>query len=105
MIATVWNNGAYHPSGAGYGMKISKIDRDNFFKKEWGKVILKLGNDEITTCANINKASFWSNCRELISKDIGVWLIKEGRGTWEKSKPHKIEIVNITENIFKVELL
>lgn len=42
MIVTVWNNGAYHQSSAGYGLKISISDRDQFFKREWNSVVLEL---------------------------------------------------------------
>jgi len=54
---------------------------------------------------NINKPSFWSNCRELINKDIGAWLIKNGKGTWEKGHPPKINIELVSENRFKVKFL
>ncbi len=33
MHATGWNNGAWHKSGAGYGIKIDKDERGRFFRE------------------------------------------------------------------------
>ena len=79
-----WNNGTYNPSGAGYGIKIKQTDRDKYFNRDWMNVILELEDEKISILVNINKSSFWSNCRELIKKEIGIWLIRHEKGTWEK---------------------
>ncbi|WP_411679662.1 hypothetical protein [Clostridium thailandense] len=105
MVATVWNNGSFKSSGSGYGIKLSKVDRDIYFKKEWTSVILELGEGEVIIEVNVNKDSFWSKCRELLNKDIGVWLIKNENGSWKKGKPPKLKIENISGNRFKVESL
>lgn len=47
MIGTVWNNGSYCLSGAGYGIKISKTDRDKYFNRDWKKVLLELGDEKV----------------------------------------------------------
>ncbi len=75
MVVTAWNNGNHNPSGAGYGLKLISEDRDKYFKKEWAVISLKLDNRPEPIEININKKSFWNNCRDLISKEIGVWLL------------------------------
>jgi hypothetical protein len=75
LIAKTWNNNHYHASGAGYGIKISFEDRNNFFNREWQTVTLHLNGYNQTVEENVAKASFWNrNCGELISRHIGLWL-------------------------------
>jgi hypothetical protein len=105
MIGTVWNNGAYHSSGAGYGIKIRQVDRDKYFDRNWNNVVLELGNKKTLVSVNINKSSFWSDCRELINKEIGIWLIHYGKGTWKKGKPPKVEIEQIVDNKFSINFI
>jgi hypothetical protein len=65
MRATGWNNGAWHASGAGYGIKIDKDDRDNFFREEWPEVQIELASG-VTTTVSISE-SCW-NLREIFSE-------------------------------------
>ena len=37
-LATAWNNGKWHASSAGYGLKVSVADRDRFFRRDWRTV-------------------------------------------------------------------
>jgi hypothetical protein len=60
MRATGWNNGAWHTSGAGYGIRIDKADRNRFFQKGWPDVHIELPSG-VTTTVNISK-SFWNKC-------------------------------------------
>jgi hypothetical protein len=39
---TAWNNGSFHSSGAGYGFKVPIDDRDRFFERSWGSVVVEL---------------------------------------------------------------
>jgi hypothetical protein len=105
MIGTVWNNGAYHSTGSGYGIKIKQTDRDRYFDKGWNNIILELGDKKILVSVNINKSSFWSNCRELINKEIGIWLISYGKGKWENGKPPKVKIEQVLDNRFSVNFI
>lgn len=105
MIGTVWNNGTYNPSGVGYGIKIKQTDRDKYFNRDWVNVILELEDEKISISVSINKSSFWSNCRQLIKKEIGIWLIGHERGTWEKGSPHKAKIEQISDNRFSVNFI
>lgn len=100
MKVTAWNNGSYHQSGAGYGLKISAIDRDRHFKKAWKSVLIGLP-DGSDVEVNTNKASFWNDsCRELISKEIGAWLIERGYAPWPMRAPPTFELEPVGERRF-----
>jgi len=48
MIVSGWNNGSpNNRTCAGYGIRISKKDRDKYFRREWDSVEIELENDEI----------------------------------------------------------
>jgi hypothetical protein len=71
IVVTAWNNGAEHPSGAGYGLKISKADRDRYFRRTWREVRVRLPSGKLIN-VNTDKKSFWGpSCRESISVGIG----------------------------------
>lgn len=107
MIVVAWNNGKYFSSGAGYGIKLSETDIVEFFNKEWPFILLRLEGEESTPIKiNINKKSFWNHtCRELISKDIGSWMIKNKVAPWQKGNPPKLNLVHISDNIFELQKL
>jgi hypothetical protein len=93
-IATAWNNGKHHTTGAGYGLKISVADRDTFMRRAWGSVDLHLSGAAEPIRVNIAKDSFWSDtCRELISQHIGHWLIAQGLAPWPDGKPPRFRLV------------
>jgi hypothetical protein len=100
---TAWNNGKYHPTGAGYGIKLSGIERDRYFKKDWRTVDLFVPGSDKPCSVNVDKPSFWSECRELISKDIGAWLIREGKGKWLRGNPPSIKLISLSERSFQVQ--
>lgn len=105
MIVTAWNNGAHHESGAGYGLKISAGDRDRYFRREWGSIILELQGVPEPITVNTDKPSFWDPvCGELISKDIGQWLRSNGKAPWPKRNPPKFSMEPISGNRFFVHL-
>lgn len=102
MIVTAWNNGSFHTSGAGYGLKIDITDRDRFFNREWESVMLEL-EGEAPIRVNIKKASFWGKtCHELIKKEIGLWLLKNRKAPWPKGQPPKFFLEPIEGNRFMV---
>ena len=73
-FGTAWNNGSHKMNGAGYGIKIDPRDRDRYFRKP--NAFLRLEGQTGDISVNTDKPSFWNGtCRELISKDIGLWLI------------------------------
>jgi hypothetical protein len=104
MKVTAWNSGKHFESGAGYGLKLSIEDRDEFFSKEWSTVFVELPNSDTAIEISIAKPSFWNTtCRELISQEIGIWLRSEGLAPWTKGKPPKFELVHTGGNSFKVK--
>jgi hypothetical protein len=84
-----WSNG-----GTGYGLKMSAVDRDAYLKREWGSVDLYLPGSRQPTKVNVDKDSLWNkSCRELISKEIGAWLVANGLAPWPKGKPPRFTLV------------
>lgn len=105
MIVKAWNNGAHHPDGNGYGIKITSTDRDQYFNPEWKTVLLTLDGRTEPIEIKINKKSFWNEtCRELISMRIGKWLIKHGFAAWPKRHPPEFDLEPVFENCFRLRL-
>jgi hypothetical protein len=48
MKAKAWNNGRHHPSGAGYGVKLSAGDRDRWFQKDWAAIRIQVPGEGTT---------------------------------------------------------
>ncbi|GAA0735342.1 hypothetical protein [Clostridium oceanicum] len=99
MIVTTWNNGSYNSSGSGYGVRISKLNRAEFFNESWDKVVIHIGEVENTVDIHINN-TFWGKCPELRSIEIGKYLIKKGLNTWEKGNPHRVLLIHKHNNEF-----
>lgn len=106
MIVTAWNNGSQNRSGSGYGFKVNRTDRDKYFKREWKTVLVELAGNTNLIKINIDKDGFWiGTCRELICKDIGIWLRNNGLSPWPKGKPPKLLMEHIERNRFRVQKL
>ena len=106
MQITAWNNGAHHTSGAGYGLKVDKLDRDRYFSRSWPTINLELPGQTDPVEVNVAKASFWSNtCRELISRDIGRWLIDNKYAPWELGQPPKFQLRKVGERRFRLNTI
>ena len=100
---TAWNCGTHSKTGAGYGIKIDAGDRDNNFDKTWNQAILLLEGESKPIMVNTNKKSFWNaTCRELISQEIGLWLINNAKAPWPKQHPPKLIMTHIKDNQFEV---
>jgi len=106
MIVTAWKNGKDHISGAGgpsYGIKMSIEDRDRYFKRAWGTVFVQLAGSQLVADANVDKDSLWvGSCRELISKDFGIWLRREGLAPWKSGQPPKLQLTPVGERRFRL---
>jgi hypothetical protein len=91
MIATGWNNGSPNNStGSGYGIHLSREDRDKYFRREWSTVIIEL---EGASPVEVNLApSFWRRCTEFHSAAIGKWLLDHGLAPWPKGNPPKMRL-------------
>jgi hypothetical protein len=106
MIWTGWNNGEHHTTGAGYGLKVTATDRDRHFKRTWRTVSIELpsGTGFIMAEASVTKKSFWGPlCRELISRDIGRWMLAEGYAPWQNGMPPKFEVESFGDRRFRVK--
>jgi hypothetical protein len=105
MIVKAWNNGHHHRNGNGYGIKISPSDRDRYFKREWKLILVELEGESGAVEININKASFWNDaCRELISVQLGKWMIKNGLAPWPKGNPPELLLEPLVGNRFQLYL-
>jgi len=91
MIVTGWNNGNPNDkTGAGYGLILSKEDRDNNFKKSWKSINIDLEGSESIEI-NLSK-SFWQDCIELRNSKIGTYLISRGLAPWGENQPPKLTL-------------
>ena len=41
-------------------------------------------------------------CRELISKEVGIWLISSSKVSWPKGRPPKLQLEQAGKQTFKV---
>jgi len=106
MKITAWNNGTHHSDGNGYGIKLSPNNRDKFFHREWKTILLELGDESLIVVINTDKDSFWNkSCRELISVEIGKWLIKHKLAPWSKGNPPHLELDQIEGRRFRLSKL
>lgn len=101
MIVVAWNNSEHHETGAGYGVRVKVDDRDQYFNREAGTVLVELEGSDIIAKVNIDKDSFWGpTCRELISKEIGQWLRQRGLAPWAKDDPPRLVLEPLEDNRF-----
>ena len=97
MNVTAWNNGSSRISGAGYGIKISINDRNQFFNRNWTQVNITINGT--THIINLT-SSFWRNCRELRSKHIGFYIINIYNWHWPNRKPPILKLIHTNNNNF-----
>lgn len=100
MQVTAWNNGQWNASGAGYGIRLTRRDRDREFRREWDEVYLVL--DEVVAL-KLSK-SFWRRCAELRSQKIGTWLRSRGLATWQKGCPPQLKLKSVGDRTFQLSL-
>jgi hypothetical protein len=100
MRATAWSNGSPSSSGAGYGLKISREDRDRFFDRSWKEIFLQLPGQ--SSFAVPVSESFWRSCTELRSASIGQWLILNNLAPWPRGEPPVLSLLRIGDYTFSV---
>ncbi|MDI6886880.1 MAG: hypothetical protein QMD22_11195 [archaeon] len=98
-----WNNGSPGRTGAGYGIRIVRNDRDRYLQKVWDSVVIELEGDETVTI-NLSQ-SFWRGCIELRSARIGKWMIERGLAPWPKGSPPELELEPITDREFRLRCI
>jgi len=101
MTATGWHGGPSDKySAAGYGIRISRSDRDTHFDENWESVTLELeGAGEVRVTVS---DSFWSGCTELRLAQIGRWMLDRGLAPWPKGDPPKFDLEPIGEATFRL---
>ena len=102
MIVVGWNNGSpSNKTGAGYGLKIERKDRDTYFKKDWEYVDIIFKHNQSVN-VKISK-SFWKGCIELRSSVIGKWMIDKKLAPWSKGNPPKFEMELVGDKKFELK--
>jgi hypothetical protein len=102
MRVTAWNNGNWHVSGAGYGIKIRPDDRDQHFRRSWPEVRIRLeGNGTITVRLS---TSFWNTCKELRKKEIDTWMQAQGFSSWPTRQPPQLELTPLGNRDFRLSV-
>lgn len=103
--ATAWNNGPWHETGAGYGLKISADDRDKYFDRDWDTGTLRLITERTSRIAEPNVAndSFRGpQCRELIKLEFAQWFTENGFRRWTRNTPPRFRMIPIARREFEV---
>ena len=102
IVVTAWNNGKHNPSGSGYGLRIPPKERDVFFNRNWTHVAIHLPQHNLRVEVNIAKKSFWKNCPELISREIGKWLRVNCYAPWPKGHPPQFVLRPLGDGEFEL---
>lgn len=102
MYAKGWSNGNDRSTGAGYGIRISTGDRDQWFDRSWDHVVIMLNGEP---AANVPlSTSFWNSCTELRSAVIGRWLLAQRLAPWPRGKPPTLILRQVSGNRFELLL-
>ena len=103
MIVVAWNNGAHNRNGSGYGFKVQAADRDEFFQKEWGTIVLEIDGEAEPVEIAIDPERFWGeNIRELTHPAVGKWMRRYGVAPWPAGNPPVFGLEPVEANRFKV---
>jgi hypothetical protein len=101
--ATGWHGGGDSDEPGGYGLKLTELERDRNFDRTWDHVLIDLDNG-VTADVRIS-ASFWRQCSELRSADIGRWLLSQGAAPWLRGSPPGVILTPVEANRFAARLL
>ena len=95
MEVSTWSNG-----GEGRGLRIGKRNRDAYFNEAWSEIIVEI---EGNACKFKLTPSFWKNCPEIRGKELKPWLETNGMSNWPKGHPHKVKLIPLRGNCFRLE--
>jgi len=101
--ASGWHNGSPRSSGAGYGIRISKADRDRYFVPGWESVELEFPDGQRAEVTLTR--SFWKPekpCAELRHEVIGRWMFAQGAAPWPKGSPPRLVLMPLGPKLFSV---
>ncbi|MGO2129182.1 MAG: hypothetical protein ACTH4U_10610 [Pseudoalteromonas prydzensis] len=97
-VITAWRSGRVnHLTGAGFGLRIPKNIRRDFFSKEWQFIYIRTHSE--TFKVNIT-LGFWNECNEVRSPKIGLWLIDNNLNSWSNGRPPKISLEYLGNQTF-----
>jgi hypothetical protein len=101
--ASGWHKGRPGRSGAGYGIRISKVDRDRYFVPGWDNVEIEFPDGQRVQ-VDLTR-SFWkpeTTCVELRDAAIGRWLMAQGAAPWPKDSPPLLVLAPLGPKRFSV---
>lgn len=102
MRATGWHGGGSPEDAAGYGIKFTERDRDQYFRTDWSEVAIEVGDSEATISLS---PSFWRTCSELRSAELGRWLLESGAAPWLRGQPPSIAVRHVDGNRFTARVI
>jgi hypothetical protein len=87
-------------TGGGYGIRLSRVDRDRWFRREWSRVTLHIeGRGEVEV--NVTP-SFWRSGTELRHRAIGRFMIAHGLAPWPKGSPPRMWLMRMRGRHFRL---
>jgi hypothetical protein len=87
--ASSWDNGSPdYGTGTGLGLRIDQSYQAVIFNSNFNNINLYHNGELIAKNVNVSN----KNCRELISKEIGLWLIKNKWHKWPTGQPYRFKI-------------
>jgi hypothetical protein len=89
-------------SGPGYGIRISKADRNRYFVPGWDRVELEFPSGQRVKVSLTR--SFWKPekaCAELRSAAVGRWMIEQGVAPWPKGLSATADVGAIGSDVFR----
>ena len=92
MKVSGWYSRPNDETGAGYGIRVRKADRDAYFERRWKRVTVDVGGE--ATELRLSER-FWTTCPELRSKEIGRWMLGRGLAPWPKGAPPRLELTPV----------
>ena len=106
IIIKAYNNGTYDKTGSGYGFRLKNADVKNnsgifphtifiTFDTELGKIPVNINQNSVV----------YGNSVIFTKKEIGIWLIRNGMGTWKEGNPPEFLMEHDVGNHFTIQKL
>lgn len=102
MMVHGWNNGSpNNKTGGGYGIRVSKDDRDKYFRDSWKTITIEFDDSDLVE-VRVSK-SFWEGCIELRHSKIGKWMVENKLAPWGKGTPPIFILESICNRKFRLK--
>jgi hypothetical protein len=92
MLCSTWKGGSF-------GIRVGNANAQKYFQKKWTEIEVII--DGKHHFFDLTK-TFWTTCHEFRGKEIGIWLRKHGLDRWPKGRPHKVKLISLGSNKFKL---